>query len=207
MKLYQKELSSNSILNSTYLDDSGRVIYKVHTPNPNSLMGPGTTTVSKVVYSTKQDSCDTSPSFPVSHSKDGVAQRYRYPGALDKDSACDERRDETNTGGKGELPGRPLSSSPSLGLQMQHSKDSDSRVSTGDSQLLAGNANPNEHLSLQTPNQETEKRRYDGRDLPLEHITQFDWKVFKSSRLRFGDGREVLSRDFFRKESWGLNGR
>ncbi|KAK7436905.1 hypothetical protein VKT23_018925 [Stygiomarasmius scandens] len=41
------------------------------------------------------------------------------------------------------------------------------------------------------------------------YIAQIDWKVLKSSRLRFdfGDGKEVLAKDFFRKETWGPYGR
>jgi len=41
------------------------------------------------------------------------------------------------------------------------------------------------------------------------YIAQIDWKILKSSRLRFdfGDGKEVLAKDFFKKETWGPYGR
>lgn len=39
------------------------------------------------------------------------------------------------------------------------------------------------------------------------YLAQIDWRVFTSSKFRFGDGLEVMARDFYRKEGWGPYGR
>uniref|UniRef100_A0A0W0G3P3 DUF6593 domain-containing protein n=1 Tax=Moniliophthora roreri TaxID=221103 RepID=A0A0W0G3P3_MONRR len=41
----------------------------------------------------------------------------------------------------------------------------------------------------------------------FEYLAQIDWRFFTSSKFRFGDGMEVMSKDFFRKEGWGPYGR
>ncbi|KAF9269828.1 hypothetical protein L218DRAFT_292011 [Marasmius fiardii PR-910] len=39
------------------------------------------------------------------------------------------------------------------------------------------------------------------------YLAQIDWQVFASSKIRFGDGQEVLTQEFFRKVGWGPYGR
>ncbi|THU79387.1 hypothetical protein K435DRAFT_528486 [Dendrothele bispora CBS 962.96] len=210
MKLYQKESSYNSILNNTYVDDTGRAIYKVHTLHPNSLAGPGTTTISKVYYSTARDSVPVvSPSkLPVSPSEDVTPENAE---GLNKPSVMDEEYELAVAAESEEDPDFTSSSGPSSALQFRgkrNSGGSQSRVSIKGNGSLDDDADPSEHQSSSTtPNQGVEDRPHDASGFPLEHIAQIDWKVFKSSRLRFGDGKEVLAKDFFRKETWGWYGR
>ncbi|KAJ3812074.1 hypothetical protein EV368DRAFT_44521, partial [Lentinula lateritia] len=43
------------------------------------------------------------------------------------------------------------------------------------------------------------------------YVAQIDWKVFRSSKIRFGTGQysglEIPAKDLFRKEGWGFWGR
>ncbi|KAL0060672.1 hypothetical protein AAF712_012549 [Marasmius tenuissimus] len=39
------------------------------------------------------------------------------------------------------------------------------------------------------------------------YLAEIDWRRFTSSKFRFGDGLEVMARDFYRKEGWGPYGR
>ncbi|KAJ3837537.1 hypothetical protein EV361DRAFT_802554 [Lentinula raphanica] len=43
------------------------------------------------------------------------------------------------------------------------------------------------------------------------YVAQIDWKIFRSTRIRFGtgsrSGREILVKDLFNKEGWGFWGR
>jgi len=52
--------------------------------------------------------------------------------------------------------------------------------------------------------------KYPGYDCSVrdgfKHLANFEWKSFRSSRLRFGE-REFKTRSFFRKEGWGWHGR
>ncbi|KAJ8082621.1 hypothetical protein PM082_008476 [Marasmius tenuissimus] len=39
------------------------------------------------------------------------------------------------------------------------------------------------------------------------YLAEIDWRRFTSSKFRFGDGLEVMARNFYRKEGWGPYGR
>ncbi|KAK1229415.1 hypothetical protein PQX77_007535 [Marasmius sp. AFHP31] len=39
------------------------------------------------------------------------------------------------------------------------------------------------------------------------YLAEIDWRRFTSSKFRFGDGFEVMAKDFYRKEGWGPYGR
>ncbi|KAK7040293.1 hypothetical protein VNI00_009761 [Paramarasmius palmivorus] len=41
----------------------------------------------------------------------------------------------------------------------------------------------------------------------FEYLAQIDWKFFASSKFRFGNGSEIQTKEFFRKEGWGPYGR
>ncbi|KAK7442480.1 hypothetical protein VKT23_016077 [Stygiomarasmius scandens] len=189
MKLYQNEVHYNSILNNTYTDDSGRVIYKVRT---SSFVG-GTTTISKVLHPTNPEPAGSSSAFR-------SAITVEYPQQLDKGSLSDEEYEMATIAVESETT--------TSGLRFRgrrNSGGSESRVSIGDDETLVDTSSGTGPRSPGTPNQQ--EGSSDMRNLPFEYIAQIDWKFFKSSKFRFGDGKEVLAKDFFRKESWGCYGR
>ncbi|KAK7442479.1 hypothetical protein VKT23_016076 [Stygiomarasmius scandens] len=193
MKLYQNEVHYNSILNNTYTDDSGRVIYKVHTPN---LIG-GTTTISKVHHPTDPEAADSS-------SISRAAAAVEYPQRLDTDSVSDEEYEMATIDAANE------GSNPSTSdLRLRGRRDSggsESRVSIEvDDETLIDTSPDTGLQSPGTPNQQ--EGSSDARSFPFEYIAQIDWKIFKGAKFRLGDGKEVLSKDFFRKDSWGRYGR
>jgi hypothetical protein len=126
MKLYLKGNNFYPILSNTYYDDSGKIVYKVHTPNHFGGT-TGTTTISRAVASSE----DYSLAFV-------TAQTITEPHTPEE--------------------AEPQTSSSDASYQ-------------------------------------------------FEYIAQIDWSVMKSARFRFGDGKEVLAADFFRKGTMGVGGR
>ncbi|KAK7436906.1 hypothetical protein VKT23_018926 [Stygiomarasmius scandens] len=176
MKFFQKGSGLSPILNNTYYDESGRVVYKVHTPN---LFINSTTTVIKFLSSSEEPNQDLTSTIIESNSEP------------DKAFISDEEHELPLRGGVGA------------------NEASGSRVS------LVGDEEPLVDQPARTPDAETqlpslELTEPSGSDADNDHfvyIAQIDWKRVKSSRLRFGDGKEVLAKEFFRKETWGPYGR
>jgi hypothetical protein len=214
MKLYQKENGMNAILRNTYYDDSGRTLFKVYTPQ---IIG-GTTTITKVLYSNESDSKgdrEGALAYTAEYSGDKSGEEHEMamqsqtreedPPKLSQTPNSDEEVD-------------PVSQPESPGSWFFHhrreSGEPESSISLMETSLAQSNAIHISENTLGDPpdtaallNQFQHEERSDVKGYPFEYIAQIDWKFLKSTRFRFGDGKEVLSKNFFRKETWGWYGR
>ncbi|KAF5345048.1 hypothetical protein D9758_010441 [Tetrapyrgos nigripes] len=178
-------------------------MFRVHT---SSFIG-GTTTITKVVY----DSEESGPAS--SHEDSGTSARVlgsteNLQPEDDKATASDEEYELTM-----QSPKDSSSDPQKLGAGFFGGRTN----SGGSGSRISLSPEDDGHISSEPEEPEVEeetlKKLQDGKTvvdatgLPFKYIAQIDWRRVRSTKFRFGDGKEVLSKDFFRRESWGWYGR
>jgi hypothetical protein len=186
MKLFLKESSLNGLLNNTYYNETGKLVYKIHTPG-YFAGARGTTTITRILSS------------PEDYSPD-LMKRIHAESSRDIDDPSVEDDDEERTLGHGHDSALQTNGAETPSTAMVGDEDT-IRLRPDDSPSHT----PGPESSISEIEASTSAS--DGGSYRFEYIAQIDWHVVKSSRIRFSDGKEVLTKDYLRKQTWGAYGR
>ncbi|KAJ3991801.1 hypothetical protein F5050DRAFT_1580780 [Lentinula boryana] len=182
LNLYQRHRNFEPIMNNTYEDDNGIAVYTVHTPF--ALSPHRTTTISRAFHDLPSSRASSTPV---------LARRITVAVDEHRVSLSDSYRENRTSDDD-----HAAESLPSIVISDdQRLRDNDHRNSP--------TASPNNVPSIPPmPRRRTVDHNF-------IYVAQIDWRIFRSSKIRFGtglrSGREILVKDLFKKEGWGFWGR